>query len=389
MNVAKRMSQIPFQPIRKIFEEVERREKKGETIIHLEIGRPDFDTPGHIKEAAAAALEEGKVHYTSNYGILELRQAISEKFKRDNDLVYNPENEIIVTVGATEGIFLSMMALLDPGDEVLIPVPGFPCYAQCANMVGAVPVSVPLEEENGYEPLIEDFQSRITPATKMIVINTPHNPTGSIYSKSMLKDLSRIALKNDLFILSDEIYEQNIYDGHRHHSIAGFPGMRDRTITLNGFSKSHCMTGWRLGYVAGGQEVISALIRIHQYATVCATSFAQFGAVAALNGPQEEVKDIIKEFDRRRLMVIERLEKMGGISIIRPKGAFYVFVNISDLNMPAKKVAAYLLDKAKVAVVPWGNNHIRISYANSYENLMEAMDKIERAVSKLNNQMAI
>jgi aminotransferase len=383
MKLAKRMDIIPFQRIRKIVEEVTRRERLGQKIIHMEIGRPDFDTPSHIKEAAIKAISEGKVHYTSNYGILELRQAIALKFKQDNDLIYDPLDEIIVTIGATEGIFLSMMALLDPGDEVLIPSPSFPCYAQCANMIGAIPVFVPLKQTNDFEPAIEDFKSQITSKTKMMVVNTPHNPTGAIYSKKTIKALAQIALDNDLFVLSDEIYEKNIYDNYQHFSIAGLPGMRERTITLNGFSKSHCMTGWRLGYLASSFELISGLIRIHQYATVCATSFAQYGAIAALNGPGQEIEKIGREFNRRRIMMVERLGKMPGLCVFKPKGAFYIFINVEKLGMTSQKLGTYLLDEASIAVVPWGDKHIRISYANSYENLERAMDRMAAALKKL------
>ena len=384
MTLAKRMDIIPFQRIRIIVEEVTRRERLGEKIIHLEIGRPDFDTPSHIKDAAIEAISKGKVHYTSNYGIPELRNEIAAKFKQDNGLTYDPLDEIIVTVGATEGIFLSMMALLDPGDEVLIPSPSFPAYSQCANMIEAIPVFVPLKQENDFEPMIEDFKSKITSKTKMIVINTPHNPTGAVYSEKTLTELAQIALENDLLVLSDEIYEKNIYDGYKHFSIASLPGMQERTITLNGFSKSHCMTGWRLGYLASSKEIIGGLIRIHQYATVCATSFAQHGAVAALKGSQEDVELMGKEFSRRRVMMVERLQKMPGLFVFKPKGAFYIFINVEKLGVTSQKLATYLLDEASIAVVPWGDKHIRISYANSFENLEKAMDNMEAALKKLN-----
>ena len=383
MKLAKKMDIIPFQPIRRIVEEANRREKQGEKIIHLEIGRPDFDTPFHIKKAAMNAISEGKVHYTSNYGIPELREAIAAKFKQDNGLVYDPLDEIIVTVGATEGIFLSMMALLDPGDEVIIPNPSFPCYAQCANMIEAIPVFVPLKQENDFEPIINDFKAKITSKTKMIVINTPHNPTGAIYSEKVLKELAQLAINNDLFVLSDEIYEKNIYDSYKHFSIASLPGMHERTITLNGFSKSHCMTGWRLGYLASSRELIAGLIRIHQYVTVCATSFAQYGAVAALKGSQECVETMGKEFSRRRVMMVERLLEMPGISVFKPKGAFYIFINVEKLGTSSQDLSTYLLDEACIAVVPWGDKHIRISYANSYENLEKAMDNMAGALGKL------
>lgn len=386
MKLASRMDIIPFQRIRKIVEEVTRRERLGEKIIHLEIGRPDFDTPSHIKDAAIKAISDGKVHYTSNYGILELRNAISEKFKTDNGLEYDPLNEIIVTIGATEGIFLSMMAVLNPGDEVIIPDPSFPCYAQCANMIEAKPVMLPLKQENDFEPQVDELKAKINSKTKMIVLNTPHNPTGAVYSDKTINQIAKLADENDLFVLADEIYEKNIYDGFQHFSIAAVPGIRNRTITLNGFSKSHCMTGWRLGYLASDKKVIDGLIRIHQYSTVCATSFAQHGAVAALTQSQESVWKMGQEFSRRRTMVVDRLQNMDGLSVFKPKGAFYVFINIEKLGMSSHKLGTYLLDEACIAVVPWGDRHIRISYANSYENLEKAMDNMEAALKKLKNR---
>ena len=388
ITAADRMRNIPFTPIRKIFEAANLKEAAGEDIIHLELGRPDFDTPAHIKAAAAEALSNGRVHYTSNYGIPELRQAIAEKFKADNGLDYNPDNEIIVTVGVTEGILMCMMALLNPGDEILIPTPSFPCYMRGAFMAGAEPVSVPLPEANNFVPTADIFRERITEKTRILAINTPNNPTGAIFSREILEELAALAIEKDLIVISDEIYEKNIYDGAKHFSIAALPGMKERTITLNGFSKSHSMTGWRLGYIGASAEMVAVLIRIRQYATVCPTSFAQWGAVAALNGPQQEVATMVAEFDRRRLMVVERLRQMPGISFVKPQGAFYVFVNISRLGRPAQEVAYGLLDEARIALVPWGTDHIRISYANSYENLSRAMDRLETVLKKWSSSTA-
>jgi aspartate/methionine/tyrosine aminotransferase len=382
MQIAERMKSIPFTPIRKIFEEANRREAAGETIIHLEMGRPDFDTPAHIKAAAINALEEGRVHYSSNYGIPELRAAIADKFKRDNNLDYDPAAEIIVTIGATEAIFMTMMALLDPGDEALIPAPAFPAYTRCVYMAGAVPVEVPAKAANDFTPSVQDLRAQITSRTRMLVLNTPNNPTGAVYSAPVLEQMAALVVEKDLIVLSDEIYEKNIYDGHRHYSIAAYPGMKERTITVNGFSKAYSMTGWRLGYLASSPEMIAALIRIKQYATVCATTFSQWGAVAALNGPPDSVAEMVAEFDRRRRMVLERLAVMPGISFTRPKGAFYIFINTTRVGKPPRQIAAELLEKAKIAVVPWGDEHIRISYANSYQNLSKAMDAFEQVLSE-------
>jgi aspartate/methionine/tyrosine aminotransferase len=384
------MESIPFSGIRKVFEEVNRRTAAGEDIIHLEIGRPDFDTPVHIKEAAKRALDEGKVHYSSNYGFPELRKAIARKLKQDNGLSYDPAAEIIVTVGTNEAVFMAMMAFLDPGDEVLIPDPCWLHYFYCAQMAGAVPISVPVREGNEFNPQVDEFRSLITPKTRMIVINTPNNPTGAVYSLEALEELAQLARETELFVLSDEIYEKMIYEGNRHFSIGGFPGMRERTITVNGFSKIYAMTGWRLGYAAADHELVKAMIRIHQYTTVCATSFAQWGAIEALEGPQNEAEMMAREFGRRRKLVYAALQEMPGIEVVEPKGAFYIFPNIKALGKSAEELSWYLLDEAKIAVVPgtvlgeFGTDYIRISYANSYENLEKAMERMRAALKKIN-----
>ncbi len=389
MRTADRMKSIPFSGIRGVFEEVARREKMGEKIIHLNIGEPDFDTPKHIKEAAMKALDEEKIHYSSNYGIPELREAIAQKLSQENGLSYQPATDIIVTVGGNEAVLITMLGLLNPGDEVLIPDPCWLNYFYCVQMAGAVPISVPAKEAHQFVPQIDDFRSRVTPRTRMIVINTPNNPTGAVYTAEALGALDQLAREKDLFVLSDEIYEKMAYDGARHISIASLPGMRERAITANGFSKAYSMTGWRLGFVAADREVISALIRIHQYATICATSFAQWGAVAAIRGPQEEVHRMIHEFDRRRNLVYTALKGMKGIQVVKPLGAFYIFPNISGTGKTPMELTQYLIEKAKVAVVPgsvfgdFGKEHIRISYANSYHNLEMAMEKMKAALQAL------
>ena len=389
MKLAKRMNSIPFSGIRKVFEEVTRREKKGEKIIHLEMGRPDFDTPDHIKKEGKKAIDEGKVHYTSNYGIPELREAIAEKLRRENGLSYDPGTEIIVTVGTNEAVFIAMMALLNPGEEVLIPDPCWLHYFYCAQMAGAVPVSVPLKEENGFNPQIDDFRSRLTSKTRMIVINTPNNPTGAVFDQRILEEIAKLARDRDLFVLSDEIYEKMVYDEACHLSIGSFPGMKERTVTINGFSKIFAMTGWRLGYAAAEKALISGLIRIHQYTTTCATTFAQWGGVEALTGSQVEAERMVQEFERRRNLVYEALKEMPGIRVLKPKGAFYMFPHISAIGMTPEALCDYMLDEAKIALVPgttfgeYGNEFIRISYANSYENLKMAMDQMGKALRKL------
>jgi aminotransferase len=389
MKIANRMAQIPFSGIRQVFEEVNRREKAGEDIIHLEIGRPDFDTPSNIKKACQLALDQGKVHYSSNFGVIELRQAIAEKLKRDNDLSANPDTDIIVTVGANEAVFIAMMALLNPGDEVLVMDPCWFHYFYCARMAGAISISVPLRIENGFNPDIEELRSFITPKTRMMIINSPNNPTGAVYSKETFTQLAKLAIENDLWVISDEIYEKMIYDTEKHFSIATLPGMQERTITVNGFSKIYAMTGWRLGYAIAHKDTISALIRIHQYTSVCATTFAQWGAVEALTGPQTEADRMVQAFDRRRKLVYNALRQMPGIRVLNPKGTFYIFPDISGTGKTPDELAKFLLESAKIAVIPgttlgnFGNNYIRISYANSYENLEIAMERMQKALQMI------
>ncbi len=386
MKTAKRMEDIPFSGIRKVFEEIGRREKNGEEIIHLEIGRPDFDTPAHIKSAAKQALDQGLVHYTSNTGLPELRRAIADKFASDNGLDYQPDSEIIVTIGANEAVFIAMMALLNPGDEVLIPSPCWTHYYQCAKLCGAVPVPVPLKKENRYLPRAADYEPYLSPKTRMIVINTPHNPTGAVYDRGILQDLADFAEAHDLFVLSDEIYEKLIYDGHRHISFAALPNMHERTVTINGMSKIYAMTGWRLGYAAAPKRLAEAMVRVHQYTTVCAVTFAQYGGYAALSESQDEVDRMVKAFDERRRLVCERLQGMPGIELIVPNGAFYVLPSVQKLGLDAQECAEYLLNTAKIAVVPgdafgeFAQGTIRISYANSYENLEKAMNQMQIAL---------
>lgn len=378
---AERMSLIPFSGIRKVFEEVHKRVAEGQHIVNLGIGRPDFDTPANIKEAAKKALDDGHVHYASNYGIKELRVAIADKFKRDNGLVFDPDSEIMVTVGANEAVFLTMMSFINPGDEVLIPDPCWPHYAPSVDLVGGVPVALPVYEKNNFNPVAEDIYQKCTDRTKLIIVNSPQNPTGAIYTKQTLEDIAAIALEKNLMVLADEIYEYLVYGDEQHHSIATIPGMRGRTVTVNGFSKSYAMTGWRLGYVGVDKSLMSALVRSHQYSTNCVSTFSQYGAVEALIGPQEEMKAMVQEFSRRRDLVAEKLATIKNISFSEPKGAFYVMVNVSATGKETEAVADELLD-AGVAVVPgtklgtYGGDFIRLSYANSYENLEIAMQRM-------------
>lgn len=386
---AARMKEVPFSGIRAIFEEARKLEKQGKKVIHLESGRPDFDTPVHIKEAAKQALDQGLVHYTSNYGLTELREAIAEKLRKDNGLVYDPDGEIIATVGASEALFVAMLCLLNPGDEVLVPDPSFLNYFHCARMAGARPVAVPLREADGFRLNPNLVRSALTPRTKGLVLISPHNPTGSVLDIETLSALAEIAVERDLFVISDEIYEKLVYDGARHRSIASFPGMWERTVVLNGFSKAYSMTGWRLGYVAAPKAMADIFVRMHQYLTACAPSFSQRGGAAAYKGPQNCVDQMVAEFDRRRKLVVGELTTMEGITCARPQGAFYVFPSVRALGRSDVDLAHYLLREAQIALVPGstfgvhGEGYLRISYANSYENVEEALRRMREALRRL------
>ena len=377
LTTAERMEHMPFSGIRVVMEKATQMDARGEHVIHLELGRPDFDTPQVIKEAAYKSLEKGNVFYTSNYGSMELRTAVAEKLRVENNIHYDP-SEILITVGVGEGTFNAFGAYLEEGDEVLIPDPVWLNYIHVPEYFGAKAVPYTLKQENDYQIDMEELESKITDRTKMVVIISPNNPTGGVLGRETLEKLADIAIRHDLYVISDEIYEKLIFDGEKHISIASLPGMKERTITLNGFSKAYAMTGSRIGYAAGPERLIAPIYCAHQYSAMCPCTYAQWGAVAALRGPQGHIADMVKELDRRRLMLLDRLAAMPGVSFVRPKGAFYIMVSIPGLGTPMQ-AAEFLLD-AGLAIVPWDEEHLRISYANSYENLNIAMDRMEKAL---------
>ncbi len=385
---AKRMDSLPFSGIRAVMEKATKMQQAGEKVIHMEIGRPDFDTPEKIKAAANASLAKGNVFYTSNYGTPQLRRTIAEFEKAKNNVAYDP-SEILVTVGVGEGTYAAMAAFLNEGDEILVPNPVWLNYIHVPSSLGAVPVTYSLKEVNNYQIDFEELESKITDKTKMIVIVDPSNPTGGVFSKETLEKLADIAIRNDLLVLSDEIYEQLVYDGEKHVSIASLPGMKERTIKLSGMSKAYSMTGWRLGYMCAAKEIISACVRVHQYTITCASSFVQEASVTALRDCDDDVEAMRKEYERRKNYVVKALNAIDGISCNDPKGAFYIFVNIKSLGMTSMEAAEYLLENAKVALVPGsafgseGEGYLRISYACGYEELAEACDRIRAAVEAL------
>lgn len=387
-NSAERMDKLPFSEIRVMMERANRMQKEGIDVIHMEIGRPDFDTPDVIKDAAYKSLQEGHVFYTSNYGTPQLRAAIAEKLTKENGVAYKPE-EILVTIGVGEGTYASMAAFLNPGDEVLVPNPVWLNYIHVPEFFGAKPVSYSLKEENDYQIDMDELESKITDKTRMLVINTPGNPTGTVQSRETLMKLADIAKKYDLIVVSDEIYEKLVYGGVKAVSIASLPGMKERTITLNGFSKCYSMTGWRLGYAAAPVEMIQALVRVHQYINTCAASFVQDAGVVALREGEPYVQKMVAEYERRRNYAVKALNAMDGISCKTPEGAFYIFVNVKSIGLPSAQIADYLLDHAHVAAVPGsafgseGEGYIRLSYACSYEKIVEAMGRMEKAFAEL------
>lgn len=387
-NPASRMEALPFSEIRVMMEKATQMQKNGEDVIHMEIGRPDFDTPEVIKQAANRALANGNVFYTSNYGTPELRQAIADKLKRDNGIDYKAE-EILVTIGVGEGTYAAVAAFTEPGDEILVPDPVWLNYIHVPHFFGAVPVSYKLREENDYQIDLNEIEGLITPKTRMLVINTPGNPTGVVQSRETLEKLADIAKKHDLIVVSDEIYEKLVYDGARHVSIAALPGMKERTITLNGFSKCYSMTGWRLGYAAAPLEFIKAMVRVHAYINTCAPSFVQEAGITALEKAEPDVQEMVKEYQRRRDYAVSAINAIDGLSCKTPGGAFYIFVNIKSLGRTSAEMADYLLDHAKIAAVPGsafgpqGEGYIRLSYAYSYERIVEAMERLKKAVADL------
>ena len=385
---AERMNSLPFSGIRKMMEKATKMQQAGERVIHLEIGRPDFDTPERIKRAADESLAQGHVFYTSNYGTPELRSTIADKMLEKNQVRYDP-SEVLVTVGVGEGTFAGMAAFLNPGDEVLVPNPVWLNYIHVPESLGAVPSTYSLKEENDYQVDFAELESKITSRTKMLVIVDPSNPTGGVFSRETLERLAEMARKHDLLVLSDEIYERLVYDGVEHVSIASLPGMKERTITLGGMSKAYSMTGWRLGYLCAPREIVQACVRIHQYTVTCAPSFVQDASVVALRECDEDVETMRREYQRRKDYVVKALNAIDGLSCNNPKGAFYVFVNVKSLGRSSAEVAEYMLDHAKVALVPGsafgseGEGYLRLSYAAAYEELVEACERIEKAVKEL------
>ena len=370
--------------------------KKGIDVVGFGAGEPDFDTPEYIRNAAKAALDKGMTRYTPSSGTLELRTAICEKLKRDNGLEYEPD-QIVVSNGAKHSLFNICQTILDPGDEVIIPEPFWVSYPELVQIAGGVPVMVHGHEENDFLVSADDMKPYITPRTKAIILNSPNNPNGCVWPREMLEDIARLAVENQLFVISDEIYEKLVYDGEKHVSIASLgEEIKAQTFVVNGFSKAYAMTGWRLGYCAGPTNVMKAVGALQSHATSNPNSIAQYAGYVALSGGDDIIAAMVAEFDRRRKHIVSRINAIPGLSCRMPKGAFYVMMNISELIGAAQgdKVirsstdfAELLLENAKVAVVPglgFGSDmHVRLSYATSMENIDRGLDRIAQFVGSL------
>ena len=375
---------VNIQPsgIRKFFDIVS---EMGDA-ISLGVGEPDFDTPWHIRDEGIYSLEKGRTFYTSNSGLKELREEICNYLKRKFDLTYDPVRETIVTVGGSEAIDIALRAMLDPGDEVLIPQPSYVSYEPCTVLAGGKPVIIDLKAENEFRLTAQEIEDAVTDKTKILILPFPNNPTGAIMEKEDLESIAKVIEKHDLFVISDEIYAELTYKGH-HTSIANIPGMQERTILINGFSKAYAMTGWRLGYVCGPEEIIAQMLKIHQYAIMCAPTTSQYAAVEALRAGDGDIEVMRSSYDQRRRYLLNAFKELG-IDCFEPFGAFYVFPCIKEFGMTSDEFATKLLMEEKLAVVPGtafgacGEGYLRLVFANSDENLKEAVRRIDTYVRK-------
>ena len=380
--LSKVITEIEPSGIRKFFDIV----SEMKDAISLGVGEPDFDTPWHIRDEGIYSLEKGRTFYTSNAGLKELKIEIANFLKRKYGLEYDYNHEIMVTVGGSEAIDIAMRAMLDPGDEVLIPQPSYVSYLPCAKLAGGVPVVIELKAENQFRLTREELEAAITPKTKILVLPFPNNPTGAVMEKSDLEALVDLIVANDLYVITDEIYSELTYQ-RKHATIAAFPGMKERTVLINGFSKSYAMTGWRLGYAAAPSLILKQMLKIHQYAIMCAPTTSQYAAVSALKNGDSDVEMMRESYDQRRRFLLNAFREMG-IDCFEPLGAFYTFPNISRFGMTSEEFATKLLMEEKVAVVPGtafgacGEGFVRISYAYSLKSLKEALSRIERFVKR-------
>ena len=385
MKFAKRMQHLGTETAFEVLARAKALEAEGRDMIHLEIGEPDFDTPSNIVNAAKKALDDGFTHYGPSAGMAETREAIAEHISRDRDVKVDPA-QVVVTPGGKPVIFFSALALLDPGDEVIYPNPGFPIYESMIDYIGARRVPIPLQESRGFAFDPDELEALVTDRTRLVVINSPQNPTGGVLPEAVLQRLAGLARERDFYVLSDEIYSQIIYEG-KHRSIYAIDGMPERTIILDGHSKSYAMTGWRLGYGIMPVEMAEKVAKLMTNSTSCTCSFTQIAGIEALRGPQGSVREMVEEFRARRDLIVEGLNAIPGFRCHRPSGAFYVFPNIEGTGKKSKELEGFLMDKAGVAVLAgtafgeYGEGYIRLSYANSRENIRRALEKIADALA--------
>ena len=377
-QLAQVVQEIKPSGIRKFFDIV----SEMKDAISLGVGEPDFDTPWHVREEGIYSLEKGKTFYTSNAGLKELRAEIASYMNHRFQISYNADKEILITVGGSEGIDLAIRALVNPGEEVLIPMPSFVSYLPCVQLAYGVPVVIELKEENEFRLTKEQLLEHITDKTKLLVLPFPNNPTGAIMPRRELEEIAKVCVEKDIFVVSDEIYAELSYYGERHVSIAEMPGMKERTVLINGFSKAYAMTGWRLGYVCAPENILSQMLKIHQFAIMCAPTTSQYAAVEAMRNGDKDVAEMTQSYNQRRRFLLNEFRQMG-LECFEPYGAFYVFPNIKKYGMTSEEFAERLLEEEKVAVVPGtafgdcGEGYVRISYAYSLERLKLALDRIK------------
>ncbi|TET37070.1 MAG: aminotransferase class I/II-fold pyridoxal phosphate-dependent enzyme [Dehalococcoidia bacterium] len=380
--ISKRVRDISPSGIRKFFDLL----ASMEDVISLGVGEPDFVTPWNIREAGIYSLEKGYTTYTSNYGLLELREELAHYLKARYGLDYDPQSELLITVGVSEGVDLAMRAILDPGDEILVHDPGYVSYMPCTILAGGIFVPVPTTIEDDFKVKAKDIERRITPRTKAILLGYPNNPTGAVMDREELVKIAEVAQRHNLLVISDEVYDRLVY-GVEHTSLPSLPGMKERTILLSGFSKAYAMTGWRIGYAAAGEEIIEAMVKIHQYTMLCAPIMGQMAAIEALKTGGTQVEEMVAEYDKRRRIMVQGLNDIG-LTCFEPRGAFYTFPSIKSTGLSSEDFAERLLLEDKVAVVPGstfgqcGEGHVRCCYATSLAEIEEALERMGRFVKR-------
>ncbi len=383
-RLAARVSAVPASGIRRFFDVM----ATMPDVISLGVGEPDFTTPAQVVQAGIRSLEAGRTHYTSNHGTLELRRGIAENLERRYGVSYDPATEVLVTVGASEAVAATITALVDPGDEVLLHEPSYVAYMPAIVFAGGTTVHVPTRAVDGFALDPDEVERRVTARTRVLFLGYPCNPTGAVLPPDVLRALADIARRHDLLVVSDEIYDRLVYGGHRHEPISGLPGMRERTVLIGGFSKAYAMTGWRVGYICAPRDLLDGIVKIHQYAIMCAPTTAQDAAAVALRDAEPDVERMLAEYDRRRRMFVDGLNRIG-LPTLEPRGAFYAFPYVGGTGLTSEQFSERLLFEEHVAVVPGdsfgpsGAGHVRACYATSYEQLEEALARIDRFLARL------